>query len=522
MSIETPLQGRAAQILSPGQLRGRYIVALSLIAFLTIAAQALMQFLIAEQDYDSRVVNIAGRQRMLSQKITKLCFYIYNAESPQAAAPFRQDLKQTLEVWQQSHEGLQRGDRALRLPGQNSAEVSLLFARIDPNYRAIVDSARAILGGDGNRDELYRRILTIRHHEGHFLTGMDAIVFRYDREATERVEAARRIEFALAGVTLAVLMLEAMFIFAPAVRRIRRDMQELARREKDLELLFAVSPTALLLIDRKSMAIVHANEKAAALMGLPLARAAGSSLNDYLDREYPANRAFMEKIVNGESLNEYEVVLLDARQLVVETLVSVRAIEFLNQSVFVLGITNISELKKAQQTLEYYATFDEMTGLMNRRTGLLMLAKSMARVKRAGGKLTVCFIDVDGLKEANDGFGHAAGDWIIRATSQTLARVTRSSDAAVRLGGDEFLLILLDCSQEEAELLLERAHQMLADLRAAEQKPFALSFSHGIVAYEPERHGNADDLISAADNLMYLAKQAKKARDRDAVFYPAL
>jgi len=75
--------------LSAAQLRRRYVVALSLIAMLTIASQALMQVLISDQTYDSRVVNIAGRQRMLSQKITKLSYYVADAETAAAAARFR-------------------------------------------------------------------------------------------------------------------------------------------------------------------------------------------------------------------------------------------------------------------------------------------------------------------------------------------------------------------------------------------------------------------------------------------------
>jgi diguanylate cyclase (GGDEF)-like protein len=181
----------------------------------------------------------------------------------------------------------------------------------------------------------------------------------------------------------------------------------------------------------------------------------------------------------------------------------------------VLGITDISELKRAQQRLERHATFDEMTGLLNRRTGLMVLDKSMASLRRKGGRLTVGFVDLDGLKAANDDFGHAEGDWLIRTLAQVLTDITRSSDAAVRLGGDEFLLILPDCSIDEAAQLLARGERRLEEIGTALHKPFPVGFSCGLASYVPEKHPTPDDLIAEADRLMYRAKQEKQRRRAD-------
>lgn len=500
---------RSAATLSADQLRKRYIMALSLIAALTIASQALMQFLIADQKHDSRVVNIAGRQRMLSQKITKLSYYLSN-EPGAAGTRLRAELAEAVRLWARSHVGLLHGDAEMGLPGHNSTEVVALFDRIQQDHEAILAAAGALLSSSASLAEEARSLQSIREHETPFLAGMDDIVFRLDREANAKIEFTRWLEIGLMIFTLLVLLLEALFIFAPATRRIRRDMQELADREQELGHLFAVSPTALLLVDTGSLQILRANDKATKLTGFSLAEMAQTTLRDLLDQDYEANRSFLEKINQGESLNEYEVVLLDSKRSVFESLVSVRPIRFGGQAVFVVGITNIAELKRAQQTLQHYATFDEMTGLMNRRTGMMLLGKSMARVRRDGGTLTVCYADLDSLKAANDRFGHSEGDWLIRTVAQVLAGVIRSSDAAVRLGGDEFMLMLHDCSREEAIRLLARAEARLQEIGSAEQKPFPMSFSSGIAIYSPEKHESADALIAEADGLMYHAKQEKK------------
>lgn len=485
-------------------------MALLLIAILTIASQIVVQFLIADQAYDSRVVNIAGRQRMLSQEITKLGYSIANAESATTASGFRKELEDALNLWQRSHTGLLRGDATMGLPGKNSREVIDLFARIQPRHEAMLDAARTILSASANPALMAQAIDRLREHEGPFLRGMNDIAFRYDGEANAKVGFARWLEIGLMSITLLVLALEAKFIFAPAARRIQHDMQELADRDTDLERLFSVSPTALLMLDIDSLAILRANTKTTDLLGHSVEEITRANLRSYLDEDYPTNRHFLEKIARRETLNEYEVILLDSRRSLFETLVSIREVSFCGQSVFVLGITNISELKKAQKTLEHLATFDELSGLMNRRTGLMMLEKAMARIRRDGGQLVVCFADIDGLKTANDGFGHAEGDWLIRTAAEVLTSVIRASDVAVRLGGDEFLILLHDCLLDEAASLIFRAEKRLAEIEKADGKPFPMRFSHGVVAYDPGKHATSADLIADADGLMYRTKQERR------------
>ncbi len=234
--------------LTADQLRRRYITALSLIALLTIASQIVMQYLISDQAYDSRVVNIAGRQRMLSQKITKTACYLANARTPETATSDRRRLEEALALWERSHHGLLRGDTELGLPGKNSEDVITLYNRIDPHHQAIVAATRNLLAASAQGLSVDQDIQRIREHEPSFLQGMDEIVFRYDQEAKDKVAIARWLELALMTLTLLVLTLEALFIFAPVTRRVRQDMLALEQKEEDMRRLFSVSPSALLLV----------------------------------------------------------------------------------------------------------------------------------------------------------------------------------------------------------------------------------------------------------------------------------
>ena len=493
------------------QLRNRYIVALSVIALLTIFSQIVVQFLISDQEYDSRIINISGRQRMLSQKITKTSLYIARAETKELSEPYRQQLAGILTLWESSHRGLQHGDSELGLPGRNSEEVLALFARIEPDHRAMIAATQHLLAASVQGASIDQAIRQLREHEAAFLKGMDEIVFLYDKDAKRKVAIARWLELGLMALTLAVLGLEAMFIFAPVTRRIRQDMQALENKTEDMSRLFSANPSAMLLVDNKDLTILDANQKASNLIGIDREVVAKGNLRDYLDPSHETNRLFLEKIVANESLNDYEVVVvIGARNTVVNGLVSVREINFGGREVLAIGITNISELRKAQQTLERHATFDDMTGLVNRRTGLLLLDKAMARFPRDQRELTICFADLDGLKTTNDRFGHAEGDWLLRATSDVFKASIRASDIAIRLGGDEFLLILHDCTTAAAGRFLSRIEDRLAAISAEENKPFQMGISYGLTTYDPVRHPTPDDLIAEADALMYKAKQNKK------------
>ncbi len=495
---------------SSGQLRRRYVAALALLAILIIFSQVIMQSLIESQKYDSHVINIAGRQRMLSQKITKLTYYILNADPGMHHPGFREELRAALTLFENSQVALRSGNDELDLPGKNSAEVNELFGLIKLDHDAIVNAARVILSSE-RRSTLIQSSNVILQHEAGFLDGMNKIVFRYDQESKARVDFSKWLEIGLMATMLLVLMLEGVFIFAPATLRIHQEIQELGARENALDHLFEASPTPMLLVDKMDLAILRVNTETSKLLGFPSDEMVGSNLKDYFDLSRVNSARFVEKIEMGKAIDEYEVAIFNLKHSILETLVSVRPIVFFGKVVFVIGITDVTELKKSQHLLEYFATCDEMTGMSNRRSGMMLLGKSMAQLGRKAGRLTVCFVDLDGLKIANDNFGHTEGDWLIITAAEALAGEIRTSDAAVRLGGDEFLLILHNSSRDDASRILARAEARMKKVEGDNQKKYSLGFSYGIAVFDANRHSAPDELIAEADSQMYRAKQEKKA-----------
>jgi diguanylate cyclase (GGDEF)-like protein len=167
--------------------------------------------------------------------------------------------------------------------------------------------------------------------------------------------------------------------------------------------------------------------------------------------------------------------------------------------------------KVEERTEEVYklAALDPLTGLYNRRSGEQRLAEEVSRSQRHGRPLTILMLDLNGLKNVNDSYGHAAGDDLIRHFAARLNKAIRGSDLAVRLGGDEFLVLLPECKPEEVRHVLGRLSGMSI---AFDGEPVALSFSAGWTNFKPGE--SPDDMLKRADDALYVNKRANREPDR--------
>jgi diguanylate cyclase (GGDEF)-like protein len=151
------------------------------------------------------------------------------------------------------------------------------------------------------------------------------------------------------------------------------------------------------------------------------------------------------------------------------------------------------------------AVLDPLTGLYNRRSGEQRLAEEIARSHRYARPLTVLLLDLNGLKNINDTFGHPAGDQMIKQFAELLQKAIRGSDVAVRMGGDEFLAVLPECKPAEVHLVLARLKGKKTDF---DGQTIDLEFSAGWTDYVS---GEApDEMLKRADAALYTNKRAAK------------
>lgn len=184
----------------------------------------------------------------------------------------------------------------------------------------------------------------------------------------------------------------------------------------------------------------------------------------------------------------------------------------LHESSFLLSVVDITARKNAELRLKEYATYDELTGVYNRRVGLTMLQHELYQARRERQPLSVCFVDVNGLKKVNDTFGHDEGDQLIQMVAEIMREQLRQGDLLCRLGGDEFLMVYRNCSYENGLKIWERIEEGFARLNEVSKKPYEISVSRGILEYDQVEHPDAHEFLNQADKIMYINKDQYRAR----------
>jgi diguanylate cyclase (GGDEF)-like protein len=163
------------------------------------------------------------------------------------------------------------------------------------------------------------------------------------------------------------------------------------------------------------------------------------------------------------------------------------------------------ELKEAYKRIEELAELDELTGLLNRRSIMQALDEEMVRARRSNAPLTVALIDLDWFKRINDQYGHPTGDEVLRTFAITMFANIRSIDKFGRYGGEEFLLVLPETSNDTAKRTLDRLRAIIADLDWSAISPgMMVTISAGVTTLRPEEA--PDSLLARADAALYKAK----------------
>jgi diguanylate cyclase (GGDEF)-like protein len=156
--------------------------------------------------------------------------------------------------------------------------------------------------------------------------------------------------------------------------------------------------------------------------------------------------------------------------------------------------------------VDAHARTDVLTGLGSRRHFEELLRRELARARRAGSPLSLVMLDVDGLKQINDTWGHVIGDQVLQAVGEVL-HDTRATDVAARFGGDEFVLLLPETTVQDAEVVVRRIRARCGRLNEQQRFPFPLRLSIGV---RQMTHLDTD-LVSEADAAMYADKRRRAA-----------
>jgi diguanylate cyclase (GGDEF)-like protein/PAS domain S-box-containing protein len=185
----------------------------------------------------------------------------------------------------------------------------------------------------------------------------------------------------------------------------------------------------------------------------------------------------------------------------------------------VLVFQDVTRLRTIQRESDFNAAHDALTSLPNRRELEIRLEATIQRAVVTGVDSTVCFLDLDRFKVINDTAGHAAGDLLLKTVGHLLSRSVRGSDLVVRLGGDQFAVVLFGCDEDRAEGTLTKIREGIESLHFRwEERELRISASIGVVAITPG--SNVPSVMQQADVACYAAKRA--GGNRISIYRPGL
>ena len=305
--------------------------------------------------------------------------------------------------------------------------------------------------------------------------------------------------FTLLGVSISWLI----------INRIRTVEVALLHSEENLRTILDISPIAVRIATKHGREVVFCNQSYADL--IQNTHAIGDDPKKYYARPEDYEEILAE-LALGNSVINRQIELNIHNGLTVWVLASYMPIQYLGD-VAVLGwFYDISHIKMHESELSRVAHYDLLTGIPNRALLADRMKQAVSQTAREQSMMAVCYLDLDGFKPINDAFGHEAGDYVLVEVAKRIGDTIRGGDTVARIGGDEFVIVLLGLEQgEECVTTLERILAMIAQPIEVKNKINTVSASIGVTIY-PLDSEDPDTLLRHADQAMYIAKQSGKNR----------
>lgn len=303
-------------------------------------------------------------------------------------------------------------------------------------------------------------------------------------------------------------------------RELQRDRAQLARQERFVSKLVATVPAYIYVCELPMLRATFINDAVARLAGVSASSTLDSTALRRLNLEPRGAGGHVLGVPSltalaDDALLEWEADLSGAagEPLWVQSRAAVleRDGEGQVSSILVIAV-DATARRSAEMQLEKLATHDALTGLLNRAGLDLRAGVLVERAKRDDTELGVAFFDLDQLKETNDTLGHAAGDSLLVAAANALQTMVRASDVVARVGGDEFVVVVGNASDDGMRELVERIRQAAAAGDGSTSGAPTPELSAGWITRQIGAGDSLGDLLDRADKEMYLDKYARRER----------
>jgi diguanylate cyclase (GGDEF)-like protein len=472
-------------------------VAVALFLLFDFSALALNIWLSAKIEQGAIAINLAGRERMLSQRMVKSLLQLEDdLQFRRSSTDSLAELRDTFDLFDTTLQGFSRGhvtrsganeEIYLQPVTERSAqavvvEAAALWAPYRIDVQAVLDAAPAALA-----QHLPAALAAARRNNLPLLEKMNALTTELEL-LTQREAREIRLYQGSAFVMALITFIWALWLY-------RRRVVTYSRRHDLLDDVINKVSASVLILDADNI-VVKSNRTAEAMFAYGDDTLIGVAIADIIENEarHPLGRR-NDGTSFPAQINRQETTL-DGNQLSILT---------------VLDITHQRETEEHLSGLAYH---DRLTRLPNRLLFDDRLTLEVAHSQRRNRRFAVFFIDLDRFKEVNDHHGHEVGDHLLQDVAVRISRCVRESDTVSRRGGDEFTVILSDIgSRQQCAALAELILEQLTQPFRINGEEIHIGASIGISLF-PGDGREAELLVNRADEAMYRAKQAGRATYR--------
>ncbi|PGY11833.1 hypothetical protein COE25_10720 [Bacillus sp. AFS031507] len=285
---------------------------------------------------------------------------------------------------------------------------------------------------------------------------------------------------------------------------------KLKRNEENFRRLFNLNPNPIILKKLENDEILLMNKHAIEyyqLQGNDMTQIDGKFLFQNIGEKLD----ILKRLKEQKSIKNFCVeqqITPDIRKWVI---LSLELIDYLDEACILIGITDITDLKKNEEELFKHASYDMLTGVLNRRSGMELLSKHMSG-EAESQEFIICYIDINDLKITNDLFGHSTGDDLIKTCCDTINHHITNVDVLFRLGGDEFIIVFFQKQMKDVRQLVKNIKCGFEVINVTNQNPYSISACYGFYHYKPGTEITLEKILELADQEMYREKFVHKSK----------
>lgn len=466
-------------------------------ALLTIG---IFSYYLASSSLDEHIINVAGRQRMLSQRIFAYTSLVYSGDEK-----YRIKLQDSIKLFDDSMHTLESGGNAMgrELPAapervhDDIQQAKSLWMKLKKEILFIAVQPTGTSGITETFASVKENINLLTVYSDHVVTAFE--------NASQRRQKTMLNVIIVVAIADILLLIMGVLVTRRYVAERSRNEQALIASEKEWRQTFDAIPDLVSLHD-SNFRILRANKALADFVDVKPEELIGKHCyeifhhTDQPHENCPLVKTLSTKRATTENIDDPHIgiplqittspVLDDEGEVVASVHVA----------------SDISERRNYEERLQRLANMDTLTGLPNRALFFDRLKQGIIHARRQQHSLAILFLDLDQFKNINDTLGHVMGDDLLKDVADCLKKCVRSGDTVARHGGDEFVILLSDIRyKEDAALVAQKMIDSLIRPFVENDHQLFISASIGISIY-PDDGEDDLSLIRHADMAMYRAK----------------